>query len=176
MRNCPPRVFCCIIAPNERPPLLLLFPPIAPCCGPPPRACRSGRVFVSIIPNVYGNYMKSSRIITSSLITAAFCFCAGISLGFLLGRRVQTDVVSAVTMVEIFVAARSIEQGFILDEEILDTISIPESAVTEAMIWDEDAVLGCVAKFEIDKGTPIARWMIHCGGDPLPPPPGSNGR
>lgn len=117
--------------------------------------------------------MKHSHIIISALI-AAFCLCAGMLLGFLLGRQVglqpQTEDASAVPMVEIFVAAQPIEQALILNEEMLATISIPESEVTEAMIWSYDSVLGCAARYDISQGTPLARWMIYCFDDPLPSP------
>lgn len=79
-------------------------------------------------------------------------------------------------MVEIVVAARPFEHAMVMKPEMLTTISIPESEVTEAMIWSYDIVLGCVARYDISQGTPIAHWMIYCLDDPLPSSPGSSGR
>lgn len=104
--------------------------------------------------------MKRWQTILVVLLLAFFCGCAGTLFGFVVGEGVGERARSG-EMVEIVVAARPIEKGIIVNEEMLATISIPEENVTKAMILSYDDVLGKVARYDIPAGMPLSQWMFH---------------
>jgi Flp pilus assembly protein CpaB len=101
--------------------------------------------------------MKRQRSLFA--VSLVVVFCGGILLGFLAGQR-AVEKPAPIAWVDVVIAAQPIERGTVIGPEMLTTIPIPETCVTEAMIWSLDDVTGSIARFDIEAGTPVTRSMI----------------
>ena len=114
--------------------------------------------------------MKRWQIILIVIFVALFCGCAGMLLGFAIGEQIgqragQADLASTPTdqmqYVECVSAAQPIEQGMVIHANMLSTIYLPESDVTEEMFFSYEEVIGGYARYDIPRGTLVTRQMIY---------------
>lgn len=108
--------------------------------------------------------MRRSRTLILVLLIVVLCIIVGFVAAnqFLLAPSAPEAGEPQPTYVEIYVAAQNIAQGSEITEPMLSTIQIPvESAIPTLFTRDElPILLGKVARYDIEQGTPIAETMV----------------
>ena len=88
---------------------------------------------------------------------------------FLAGGPTPT---AAAPLTQVYYAAQNIPQGTTITQEMLDTFSLPPENVAVVMftVGEEDALVGQVARFDLDQGVIITSSMVGIAAEIAGPP------
>jgi Flp pilus assembly protein CpaB len=108
--------------------------------------------------------MRRSRTLILVLLIIVICIIVGFVAvnQFLLAPSTPDVTEQQPTYVEIYIAEQNIAQGSQITEQMLGTIEIPlDSAIPTLYTRDElPILLGKIARYPIDQGTPISETMV----------------